>query len=264
MNNLLNPPQRVINNIQTATSRMRKMDKVLGVNRVQKFAQEVSRILYHTEPTGDGLCSVIESHDTKTEIVIQLINTATELETAWNVTRLGNIPASQRQGRVAHELIAVTVLMALPSSSIKGLPPEVPLARCLQKYPNKTVVDCYKNIVKEKGVVRKVDPLLKTTDFFTSFLMTLELLLNVSDEIVEAIRTYRKKVQHPASHGSRELFAYHFEAFDGRAAGAVFSQDRISSYVHAADDVINISCQLADILDLVVNYLRENELANPS
>lgn len=259
MSNILNPPERVIDNIQTASARMSRVDEVLGEQRLQRFAQGISRILTHIEPSADGLCKAVEDKDTQVEIVIQLINAATELETAWNVIRLGNIPASQRQGRVASELVAVAVLMSLPASTLRSLPRKVPLACCLQDHPDKTVIDCYKPVAKDRNGLQVVEPLLMTTQFFTSFLMVAETLLKIPKQTLEAIRDYRKQVQHPASHGTAELFSYHFEAFRGGAAGAVFDKKRVESYVLAADELSNITRLLADILDWLTHYIANSK-----
>ena len=255
MSETLNPPERVIDNILTASARMSRVDEVLGKQRLQRFAQRISRILTHIEPSADGLCKVVKDKDTQVEIVIQLINAATELETAWNVIRLGNIPASQRQGRVASELVAVAVLMALPTSTLRSLPRKVPLARCLQDHPDKTVVDCYKPVIENRNEFQVAEPLLMATQFFASFLMVAETLLGIPKQTVEAIRDYRKQVQHPASHGTADLFSYHFEAFGGGAAGAVFDKKRVESYILAADELSNITHLLADILDWLTRYM---------
>jgi hypothetical protein len=259
LSNILNTPERVIDNIRRTSARMSRVDNALGDQRLQHFAQGISRILMHIEPSADGLCSVLEDSDTQVEIVIQLINAATELETAWNVIRLGNVPASQRQGRVASELVAVAVLMALPTSDLRNLPRKVPIARCLQANPGKTVIDCYKPTIKDGDESQAVKPLLMTTDLFTSFLMVSETLLKIPKQTVESIRNYRKQVQHPASHGTAELFSYHFEAFRSGPAGAVFDEERVESYAFAADELSELAHLFADILERVTYHTAESK-----
>ncbi len=255
--NILNPPERVISNIQTVTNRMSSVDEILGKQRLEYFAHGISRILSHIEPSIENLSKVVENKEIQTEIVILLINAATELETAWNVIRLCNIPASQRQGRIASELIAMIVVMSLPVPTLKSLPRKIPISRCLQDHPDKTVIDCYKSVSQSKSDKLLVtEPLLKATEFFSSFLMVAETELNIPIHIVEMLRNYRKQVQHPASHGSEELTSYHFEGFQGGAAGTIFDKKRKNSYILAADEIGNIAHLLADILDIVTNYLR--------
>ena len=146
--------------------------------------------------------------------------------------------------------------MALPVSTLKDLPRRVPIARCLQDHPDKTVIDCYKPIIKNRdGELQVIEPLLRAPEFFTSFLIVAEILLNMPNQTVEMIRNHRKKVQHPASHGSAELFSYHFEAFRGKAAGAVFDKERVESYRFAADEIGNVAHLFADILDFVTHHL---------
>lgn len=256
---MLNPSERVIENIQTAPTRMKRVDEILGEQRLLYFAQGLARLLAHMESLSGSLCEVVESRDIRTDIVIQIINAATELETGWNAIRLANIPASQRQGRVAFELIAVTVLAALPLPTLRNLPREVPLARCLQDNPDKTVIDCYRPTPKDTGNTPVAEPLLQATQFFSSFLDVAERLLGIPKQLVDEIRSYRKQVQHPASHGTAELSSYHFEAFQGEAAGAVFDKRRSESYIFAADELGKLAHLLADILDHVTRYLLKSK-----
>lgn len=257
---MLNPPERVIQNIQSTPTQMKRVDEILGEQRLLHFAQGLARLLAHVESSSGSLCGAMKDRGTRTDVMMQIINAATELETGWNVIRLANIPASQRQGRVAFELIAVAVLAVLPLPTLKNLPREVHLARCLQDNPDKTVIECYRPTLKDKGNTQVAEPLLDATKFFSSFLDIAERLLGIPKQSVDEIRAYRKQVQHPASHGTAELSSYHFEAFQhGGAAGTVFDKRRSESYILAADKLGNLAHLLADILDHVTHYLLKSK-----
>jgi hypothetical protein len=260
MPNILNPAQRVIENIRTAPATMRLVDEVLGDQRLEQFAWGVSRILVHADPSSeDGLCSVIGSKDTQLEVCIQLFNAGTELQTGWNSIRLANIPASQRQGRVACESVAVAAIFSLPTSSLLGsLPKKDPLAKCLRSHPDKTAIDCYKPAPTGDDDPRCMQPVVRATQFFNSFLSVAELELEIRKEVIDSVKLYRKVVQHPASHGSAELGSYHFETIIGGAAGAVFDRKRADSYLQAAHGLTAITHLLADILDRVTNYVADS------
>jgi hypothetical protein len=256
---MLNPPERVAENIRVAPERMSRVDEVLGERRLQQFAQGVSRILAHIEPSAATLNGVVRDKDIQAEIILQLISAATELETGWNTIRLANIPSAQRQGRVASELIATAVLMAIPLARIRGLPRKVPVARYLQEYPDKTVIDLQKPVPKEKDGVRITEPLLKATEFFASFLAVAETVLKIPKQKVDEIRAYRQQVQHPASHGSAVVPLYHFEAFRGGPVGAVFDKERTKSYCFEADQLTNLTHLFADVLDWTARWVSETE-----
>ena len=53
----------------------------------------------------------------KAEVIAHLGCSASELETGWNLIRLGNVPVSLRQGRVATEFVAGAVLLSMPNTS---------------------------------------------------------------------------------------------------------------------------------------------------
>jgi hypothetical protein len=234
---------------------MRRVDDLLGEQRLQQFARGVARILAHAGPSGEGLCAVLVDERACLEVLIQLFNAATELETAWNAVRLCNVPASQPQGRVACESIAVGVLFAVPTQTLRSLPSKVPLARWLQDHPHKTAVDAYDPIPPSADQPQSTPPALKATQFFSSFVKVAEQVLSLPGEIVQSITEYRQRVQHPASHGSAELFTYHFETMPLGAAGAVSDPNRSATYVHAAEDLTEIAHLLADILDRATQNL---------
>lgn len=250
-----NSSQRVKDNIRTASSRMRRVDNLLGEQRLHEFARGVARILAHGEPSRDGLCAALVDRGARLEVFIQLFNAAVELETAWNAVRLCNVPASQRQGRVACESIAVGILFSLPTSTIRSLPREVPLAKWLQDHRDKTAVDAYKPLPPTAGQPQSTQPPVNATQFFSSFVKVAEVVLCLPPAVVQSIRQYRKRVQHPASHASAELYTFHFETLASGAAGALFDPKRSDTYVHAADDLTQIAHLLADILDRATQYI---------
>jgi hypothetical protein len=256
MSDVLNTPERTVDNISAACRIMRAVDGVLGDERLQEFAVGVSRILSHTQPSGSGLCSVVSNKDARLEVFKQVFNSATELQTAWNCLRLANVPASQRQGRVAMELIGIAIVFSVPVSILlEGLSTKDPLAKWLGAHPGKTAIDAYKPPARREDEPDHTGPAVLATQFFNSFLDVAEVELQIPADAVRGIRDYRRAVQHPASHGSAELSAYHFETLVSGAAGALFDPERADTYVEAADDLTQIAHLLADILDWATHYL---------
>jgi hypothetical protein len=256
MQGVLNRPERVVNNILAADRIMHEVDGILKKERLLRFAVGVSKILAHAQPSLNGLCGVVCNDDAKVDVFAQIFNSATELQTAWNCLRLANVPASQRQGRVATESIATAVVFSLPVRDLlRGLPRNDHLAKWLRDHPEKTAIDAYTPPAWSEDNPQAVGPAMKTTQFFNSFLKLAEAELEMPAEAVEDLRVYRKWVQHPASHGSAELSAYHFQTFVSGSVGALFDPQRADTYIQAATDLIGIANLLADILDLGAHYL---------
>jgi hypothetical protein len=256
MQGVLNRPERVVNNILAAGRIMHELDAILNKEKLLGFAVGVSRMLAHAQPSLNGLCSVVPDEDTRLEIFAQIFYSATELETAWNCLRLANVPASQRQGRVAMESIAAAIVFSLPVPVLlRGLPRNDCLAKWLRDHPGKTAIDAYAPPAWCEDEPQRMGPALRTTQIFNSFLNLAEAELEMRAEAVQALKEYRKWVQHPASHGSAELSAYHFQTFVSGSVGALFDPQRADTYIKGASDLIDIAHLLADILDLGTHYL---------
>jgi len=260
-----NTPDEVRANIASAISRMEKADHVLGVRRLGKFSKAVSRILYHIEPSLEGLNSYRETDDYGAQRTTLIISAATELETAWNLIRLANMPSAQRNGRVASELIAIVVLSCVPRNELEKLPKkQAPISNALRQHPNKSVFDIFEPIPIDPADQRKSKPILLSTDFFKSFLHTAEVILEVPSGTLHSFKDYRIYVQHPASHGSSEVVQHYFEGLNARTkkAGAYLPKRRYRSLRFEADQLIALVEFLADILDWTAyQYLRKIEAA---
>ena len=256
MSDVLNTPERIVDNIQAACRIMREVDGIVDNEKLREFAVGVSRILAHTQPSQNGLCSIVADEDAQFEIFVQVFNSATELQTAWNCLRLANVPASQRQGRVAMESIGMAIVFSLPVSVLlRVLPPKDRLAKWLRDHPDKTAIDAYKPLARSEDEPQHMGPEVMATQFFNSFLKMAEGELQLPADTVRGMREYRTWVQHPASHASAQLYTYHFETLVSGAAGALFDPERADTYAEAANDLTDIARLLADILDWVTHYL---------
>jgi hypothetical protein len=234
------------------------MDELLGDAALNAFASHLSDLLAHQDP--GGLASVVSS-DLGAEITLNLVNAATELETAWNVLRLGNMPGARRQGRVASEFIGLAVLNALPRHSLVSLGNRVPVAKLLQQHPTKSVAElCSPELIHAGSSVEVLEPKIRAADAFTSFLSACEHILSVPESQVQQLRSYRKTVQHPASHATREVFVFHFEGFTGGPVGAVFDPGRAKTYRTEADALISLTAFLVRILSATVTCLSPTSL----
>jgi len=258
-----NTPEKVLSNIRTTHIRMSRADQVLGIRRLTKFCNAVSRILYHIEPSLDGLNSTHGVIGHGADITTLLISAAMELESAWNVLRLANIPSARRQGRVASEFIAIVVLLCIPRNKLVELPKrKAPISYALRQNPSKSVFDLYEPIPVDPTDERKLKPILLATKFFTSFLYVAEYLLKIPSQTIQSFRNYREYVQHPASHGSSDVVWHYFEGFNARTklAGAYLSKKRYPGIRFEGDQLIALAELLADILDWTTyEYLKKTE-----
>jgi len=226
------------------------------------FTVSISRMLEHTEVKAGSVNNYLPK-PIASEVTRLLISAATELETGWNVLRLANVPASRRQGRVAEELVALAVLVAMPIHFLQSLPNRFGLKKVIDENPGRPVSELYWPITKKQGRKTIVtNPLLKAKDIYPAFLHICTHNLGLSGKVVQGFREYLEKVQHPASHASVDTWALHFEKFEtDRYAGARFKKERGPSYTQASEDLANLSSWMAKILDQVAIAL-ENEV-NP-
>jgi len=98
---MINPPVSIVKTFNDAPARMQKVDAILGQEHLNSFSESLAHLLYQAEPEKDTLVGIMPDSKAQAEVVIQIINAATELEMGWNAIRLSNVPAAQRQGRVA-------------------------------------------------------------------------------------------------------------------------------------------------------------------
>lgn len=241
---------------------MQKVDGHLKDGTKNLFAGSVSRILGHME-TMPGCLNWSLDENLRAETCLLLISAATEFETAWNVLRLANIPASRRQGRVASELVALTVLVAIPEDKIRSLPRNLSLVEALRKNPTESLVNLYRPQIRKQGKnVQLIEPAVKGPAFYPTFLRVCRDFLGVPPETVENLREYQQKIQHPSSHASVDVWLDHFEGFTGDKAGARYMPERAKSYAQAGEDLANLTDNLACILDRTARGLEGGHWPN--
>jgi hypothetical protein len=201
----------------------------------------------------------IPSRDQQARVMVAVMNAATELETGWNLLRLANLPASQRQCRVAAEFVAAACLSAIPAPVLRAQPASVPVAALLNKYPNATLEELMVPKIIGEGLDAEIKPAtLKAQDALESLFHLLSTPLGFPEERIQQFRKYRKQVLHSAAHGSAELTAYHFESFalsKPPRMGAYYSPDRDSSYAAQAAQLSGFTDLLADVLSRVASYI---------
>lgn len=257
---LLNTPVRVLQNLRDAVQRMSKIDKLLGEERIERFADAIANLLRHNETSVPGVCKSLSSMKVKAEVCSYIISAATEFETAWNTLRLANIPAMHRNARVASELVAMAVLNALPIKEIRSLDDNLKLPKLLRKNQTLNVPDVFKPRVIEKTGGKEVEePILQANECYASFIAALKNILQINPDIVKNLKEYRKTVHHSASHATHEVFSYHFEGFTGERAGAYYDPAREKSYLSAADDLIDVVKFHVYVLDTLSEHLSKQK-----
>jgi hypothetical protein len=248
----LNTPQHILGSIRGVAGRMERVDTVLGSSREQAFADAISGLLAHGNPDLAGLSEVLlaKAPDLNAHVFTLLSSASCELETGWNALRLGNIPAAYRQGRVASEFVGMAVLASVPRAWLEQLPPgETPLPSLLKNHPTKSVIELWtpeKRI--ENGQEVFAPALFQAMSVLRPFLKILAHNLGVPAAAVDNIRGYLKEVQHPSSHGSAETRAHQLLGASGGVVGINYVTERDPLYRQAADDLIHMTQNFAEIL----------------
>ncbi len=258
----LNPPERILRSIASVSGRMSAVDEALGISRRQRFAELISDFLVHTEPSTQHVYDLLPKPKGAL-VCMYLISSATEFETAWNVIRLANVQASFRQSRVAGELAAFGVLLAIPRTALETLSKNLDFVQCLKKNPGCDINDLWRPAIKVQGrKTIKKSPRLRGSAIYPAFLAAARDLLGLPQSVVENLREYQKSVQHPAAHSSVEVCYSHYENFENYTeqskAGAFFAPDRTQTYQDAADDLINLVDWMENLMRLTEQYLADN------
>ncbi len=239
---------------------MHRVDTAIGSKAVAEFGYALARLLAHADPHVSRLIQATSSYQ-QPKVVMAVFNAATEMETAWNVLRLANIPASQRQCRVSAEFVAAACLYAIPLRVLRDQPASVPVASLLKKHPNEPLEELMQAHLHGEGPEASVEPArLKAHAALESLLQLLATPIGFPEERIQQFRKYRNQVLHSAAHGSAELTAFHFENFELTApprTGAYFSPDRVPSYIEQAAQLTDFTNLLTDVLCRVANYIRE-------
>lgn len=231
-------------NIDGAPQRMMRMDSILGMERLLAFAETISDLLVHTESAGAGLARLGAADGTDAIVCAYVIIAATEFEAAWNMLRLANVPGAFRQSRVGAEAVAGATMLALPMSYLDHLPEGNPVTRALQEHPDTTLERLMApSLVEADGITEYVPAPLRATQVYRAFTMLLKVVAGIDTAQRESLQQFREDVQHPASHGSRDLMAYHFQGFgqdQTLRAGAYIDETRYGTYRLAADSIIEL------------------------
>lgn len=255
----LNTAERFLQNLASAPSRMERLDELFRTPLVEKFARAVAGIVAHIESHNGCLNSCVRDKAAGLEVCMNLIGAATEFEAGWNLLRLANIPGAQRQGRVGSEFVGVAILHALPLASLRDLRTKNLLTKALKEDQGATVASLLNpHTFMEDGRARSEPPKIRGSDAFDASLVAIEELKVLREEDVKQLRSYRRNVQHAASHASCVVTSYHFEAFDGKRGGAFYDPNRNPSYLAAADELIRLCEFWKRVLSLVTDFLTKD------
>jgi len=220
---------------------MKQLDDLLATPIAVRFAEAVAGIVRHIETHADCLNGCVRDTGAGLEVCLNLISAVTEFEAGWNLLRLANIPGTQRQGRVGSEFVGVAILHALPLASLRDLRTKNPLTKELKEDQDATVASLLNpRSSVEDGLAQPEPPKIRAGNAFDASLVAVEELKILAEEDVEQLRSYRRNVQHAASHASCVVTSYHFEAFDGKRGGAFYDPNRNPSYLAAADELTRL------------------------
>ena len=260
MSEKLNPPEKIVENINGATNRMEKVDRILGEYLKVHFAKGVSRFLAHMEDGESSVYSLKKDKKWGAKFAIQLVNASAEFETAWHCIRLSNIPACYRHSRVGVECIGFGVLLAIPRKQLQQLSPKLRFIKQLQKHEDKDIFDLFSPRIISRDPVKVIEPKIKGNYIIPVFLDASKKILKVDKIITESLDEAVDTVFHPSSHNSIHNFSYHFEAFSTETgkAGAMFSEDRAATLKKAAENIANLTHNLSAILDSTYSYLNQH------
>lgn len=256
MSHRLNPPERILKNIETAPLTLARVAEAIGAEQLILFAEALALLADHVQPDERTLVGSIRDKRLAADIVMHLVSAATEFETAWNTLCLANIPATHRQGRVATECVALAVMLSLPTHDLLKLSGRLVFVRRLKEDPTKPLAELISPTLRRVGKQRqKIEAPIRGPAVMEAFLRAAHDLLEIPPRRVEELRAYRDMIQNPSSHGSVETNSYHFQNYDGGPVGSAFRVDRIDSYRHEAEQLTNLVQLCSDLLDASARYL---------
>lgn len=234
MGKYLNSPENIESGFLSVDKRIKLIEEAIGYAEISKLSACIADLLFHIQPEEPSLNSFFYSTEKQSQIAICILNASIEIQTAYHILTVGNVPGVFRQCRLVHEYIAAAIFSSVPKeilveniSSKKHL-----LIKEFNQNPELEFWDLYKSNFNSFGTnIQRIDPIVKGNALLPPYFDFLRKCTNINEKDINWLIKQVNQVMHPASHGSIELLAYHFGTFaeDGKG-GLNYSKHKISMY----------------------------------
>jgi len=241
MKDYLNTAENIKAGFLSVDKRIRQIEEAIGEDRIESFSQRVADFLFHMQTESPSLNSIIETREKQSTIAISILNASCEIETAFHILTIGNIPAIYRQCRLCHEYTSSIIFMSLPRKFIvTDLSEKHNLVKKFKENPSLNFWDLYKSSFKKMGDnVQRIDPIIKGNSLLPPYLEFLREHLPHEESEMTWLSTQVKHVLHPTSHGSIEMLPYHFGTLDKDGKGGLnYSSNKIEMYKEGMDYIL--------------------------
>ena len=264
MRDYLNTPKQIEHGFLNVDKRINQIQESIGKEKISTLSKQLADLLYHIQPDGDSLNKEVNSNKTQSHISIAITNASIELQSAYHFLTIGNIPSVFRQSRLANEFIAVAIFLAVPNKrliNILSSKKHTMIAK-LEEYEESSFWDLYEFKIKKMGkVIQRDNPVIKGNMVLKPFMDFLKIGLKIEQSEVQTLRKQIYDVQHPSSHGTLDIFTYHFmDVEKGNPVGINYSENKIPEYRNAMNYLIWHSHFLNKVLNKTCQFLKsENE-----
>lgn len=253
MSKYLNTPENIEAGFLAVNKRIRLIEQAIGYENISELSKGVAELLFHMQIEVPSINSILRPNEKQSHIAICILNASCEIETAYHVLTIGNVPGVFRQCRLIHEYIAVVIFLSVPRKELLNelSPRKHELINKLTKNPNSDFWDLYKSSFKPMGKeVQRIDPVIKGSLLIPPYLDFLRKCIQLDQKELNWLSNQVKHVLHPSSHGSVEMLPFYFGtvAKDGKG-GINYSPNKVSMYQEGMTYLIWTVNFLVNVLD---------------
>ncbi|MCH8491128.1 MAG: hypothetical protein LAT81_14535 [Oceanicaulis sp.] len=236
--------------------RIRLIEEAVGYENITELSELIAIFLHNMEPKGHGLNSAVSNEKHQSHVAISLLNATCEIQTAYHVLTIGNIPGVFRQCRIIHEFVAVALFTCIPKQVLLEYLPvkKHSLAKELDNHPDSDFWELYKPTSKFMGKnVQRENPKIKGNMLLKPYVTFLTKGLNLDQPYMTWLSTQIEHVLNPASHGSLDILPYHFASADLEGKGGInYSPTKVPLY----KDAMSYLLYTVEFANYVLNQAR--------
>lgn len=264
MSKYLNTPENIEAGFLAVDKRIRLIEQAIGYDNISELSKGIAELLFHMQIEEPSINSILRPNEKQSHIAICILNASCEIQTAYHILTIGNVPGVFRQCRLIHEYIAVVIFLSVPRKVILNelSPKKHKLINKLTQNTNSDFWDLYKSSFKSMGKnVQRIDPVIKGSLLLPPYLDFLRKCIQLDQAELNCLSNQVKHVLHPTSHGSIEMLPFHFgtAAEDGKG-GINYSPNKVSMYKEGLSYLIWTVNFLVQVLDLTRSFiLKSNE-----
>lgn len=262
MSKYLNTPENIEAGLLTVDTRIKLIEQAIGYDEISKLSKGIAEFLFHMQIEEPSLNSIVSPNEKQSHIAICLLNASCEIQTAYHVLTVGNVPGVFRQCRLIHEYIAAVIFLSVPREVIlhQLSPKKHKLVNKLTENPNSDFWDLYKSNIKTMGKsVQRTDPVIKGNLLLPPYLDFLRNCIELDQKELNWLSNQVKHVLHPTSHGSIEMLPFHFGTVAEEGKGGInYSPNKVSMYQEGMSYLIWTVHFLTRVLDLTRSFIIAN------